>query len=154
MKATGLRKLPHYRSRGADRSVLIIVVVRSPALFLMSGCSQLMWNMQQSQSADCDIDHSERDLPPAVSGTFGSTHCWRRWDPCSQIVWAGCTKSLDWFPVTAELCSTILERLRGVLVDARLGVTGKGYGAHGLSGRRPIANSFSPSRSRRGSTHP
>ena len=29
-------------------------------------------------------------------------------------------------------------------MDARLGVTGKGYGAHGLSGRRPIANSFLP----------
>jgi hypothetical protein len=38
---------------------------------------------------------------------------------------AGRTKSLDWFPVTVELCSTIRERLRGVLVNARLGVTGR-----------------------------
>ena len=69
--------------------------------------------------------------------------------------YAACrTKMLDWFPVTAELSSATRERLRGVLVDARLGVTGKGYGAHGLSGRRPNASSFSPSRSRRGSTDP
>src|SRR5688572_6563877 len=54
---------------------------------------------------------------------------------------------MNWFPVTAELCSATRERLRGVLVDARLGVTGRGCGAHGLSGRRPIANSFSQSRS-------
>ena len=47
----------------------------------------------------------------------------------SENLWldaAGRTKSLDWFPVTAELSSTTRERLRGVLVDARLGVTGKG----------------------------
>jgi len=35
-------------------------------------------------------------------------------------------QSFDWFPVTAELSSTTRERLRGVLVDARLGVTGRG----------------------------
>ena len=82
-----------------------------------------------------------------------------RWRPQARQrrlgTYAGCrTKMLDWFPVTAELGSAIRERLRGVLVDARLGVTGKGYGAHGLSGRRPNASSFSPSRSRRGSTDP
>jgi hypothetical protein len=46
-------------------------------------------------------------------------------EPCSQTLSAGLTKSLDWFPVTAELSSTIHERLRGVLVNARLGVTGR-----------------------------
>jgi hypothetical protein len=39
---------------------------------------------------------------------------------------AGSTKSRIGFPVTAELSSTTRERLRGVLVDARLGVTGRG----------------------------
>ena len=34
-------------------------------------------------------------------------------------------QTLDWFPVTVELSSTIRERLRGVLVNARLGVTGR-----------------------------
>lgn len=105
----------------------------------------------------CSVRQGDAGITAAIAvelqlrAAAADAHFWER---CSQTSRAGRTKSPDWFPVTAELCSTIRERLRGVLVDARLGVTGKGYGAHGLSGRRPIANSFSPSRSRRGSTHP
>jgi len=47
-------------------------------------------------------------------------------------------RSLDWVPVTAELSSTTRERLRGVLVDARLGVTGRV--------RRPRAERAPPQR--------
>ena len=53
--------------RGADRSVLTIVVIRSRVLFIVSGYAQLMWNIPQSQSPDCDTVHSERDSPPAVA---------------------------------------------------------------------------------------
>jgi len=62
------------------------------------------------------------------------------------------TKVRIGFPVTAELSSTTRERLRGVLVDARLGVTGKGYGAHGLSGHRPQREFNLPAMIERGST--
>lgn len=47
-------------------------------------------------------------------------------------------KMPDWFPVTAELGSATRERLRGVLVDARLGVTGRV--------RRPRAERAPPQR--------
>jgi hypothetical protein len=88
-----------------------------------------MWIMPQSQPGHCDIDHSAHD-------SYSS----------------GCTKVRIGFPVTAELSSTTRERLRGVLVDARLGVTGKGYGAHGLSGRRPQRELNLPAMIERGST--
>ena len=76
--------------------------------------------------------------------------------PRSADRWAVCrfdsTKVRIGFPVTAELSSTTRERLRGVLVDARLGVTGKGYGAHGLSGHRPQREFNLPAMIERGST--
>jgi len=59
-------------------------------------------------------------------------------------------------PITVELASTIHERLRGVLVDARQGVTGRGRRVRGLSRRPSIActdvNVLLPVMVERGST--
>src|SRR5688572_17557320 len=52
-----------------------------------------------------------------------STCC--TWSPRPQNVRGLSHQTADWFPVTAELSSTTRERLRGILVDARLGVTGR-----------------------------
>jgi hypothetical protein len=70
--------------RGAERSVLRGVVIRSPTCSFMRGYAQLMWNMPQSQLGYCDIDHSERHLPPTVAEPFGLAHRWRPWARRSQ----------------------------------------------------------------------
>jgi hypothetical protein len=59
-------------------------------------------------------------------------------------------------PITVELTSTIHERLRGVLVDARQGVTGRGRRVRGLSRRPsipcPVVKILLPVMVERGST--
>lgn len=91
--------------------------------------------LRRSRAFDPDAQ-SVKPFSVFVTGSAGNGIAGGSSSPCLNLLARpmapGC-----WGPVTAELCSTTRERLRGVLVDARLGVTGMGCGAHGLSGRRP-----------------
>ncbi len=68
---------------------------------------------------------SDATLPPAAADRLVPRTAGGLESRALRLHASGRTRSLDWFPVTAELSSTTRERLRGVLVDARLGVTGR-----------------------------